>query len=171
MTTQATPRSAQIMVWLVVGLGGILLVLALAWYGRSPEAWGRLWHDIAERPAGPMSFRFLLQPAMATLAALHDGLADARAGRSPYFWTVLHEPGQRSGRLHEGLLSTARIILLGLGMDAIYQWRVLDSFYPGEMLLIALLLAFLPYLLLRGLVCRLARRLGQTPSGTMGDAP
>ena len=118
-----------------------------------------------------MSFRFLLQPTMAFLAALHDGLRDARTGRSPYFWTVLHDPGQRGGRLHEGLLSTARIILLGLGMDAIYQWRVLDSFYPGEMVVVALLLAFLPYLLLRGLVCRIARRLGQTPSGTMGDAP
>ena len=46
-----------------------------------------------------------------------------------------------------------------------------SSGHPGEMVVVALLLAFLPYLLLRGLVCRIARRLGQAPSGTMGDAP
>ncbi len=35
-----------------------------------------------------MTFRFILQPVMAAIAALHDGIKDARLGRSPYFWTV-----------------------------------------------------------------------------------
>jgi hypothetical protein len=33
-----------------------------------------------------------------------------------------------------------------------------DSFHPGEAVIVTLLLAFLPYLLLRGLVARVARR-------------
>ena len=33
-----------------------------------------------------------------------------------------------------------------------------DSFHPGEAVIITLLLAFLPYLVLRGLVARVARR-------------
>jgi hypothetical protein len=105
-----------------------------------------------------MSFRFLLQPAMAALAAFHDGIRDARTSRSPYFWTVLHDPAQRGGRLREGLLATARVALLGVGMDAIYQWKVLDTFYPGETVIVAVLLAVLPYFLLRGPVARVARR-------------
>ena len=39
-----------------------------------------------------MAFRFILQPVMAAIFAIRDGMKDARAGRSPYFWTVLHDP-------------------------------------------------------------------------------
>jgi hypothetical protein len=42
-------------------------------------------------------------------------------------------------------------------MDAIYQSLVLKTFYPGEMVLVALLLAFVPYILLRGPFERIAR--------------
>ena len=104
-----------------------------------------------------MSFRFILQPIMATIAAVHDGINDARLGRSPYFWTVLTNADKRSDRLREGLVSTARIILLGLAMDTIYQFKEFGTFYPGEAVIIAFALAFVPYLLLRGPVDRIAR--------------
>jgi hypothetical protein len=42
-------------------------------------------------------------------------------------------------------------------MDIIYQALVLHTFYPDEALVIALLLAFVPYLIIRGLVVRVAR--------------
>ena len=42
-------------------------------------------------------------------------------------------------------------------MDAIYQATVLKTFYPGEMVVIAVLLAFVPYLVLRGPIARVAR--------------
>ena len=87
-----------------------------------------------------MTFRFILQPAMAFIAALHDGIKDARTGRSPYFWTVVTNAAERGGRLREGLMSIGRIILLGLGMDAIYQASVLKTFYPGEAAIVAILL-------------------------------
>jgi hypothetical protein len=104
-----------------------------------------------------MSFRFILQPTMAALAALHDGIRDARLGRDPYLWTVLTNPEKRAGRLREALIATARILLLGFAMDGIYQAIVLKTFYPGEMVIIAILLAFVPYLLLRGAFARIAR--------------
>jgi hypothetical protein len=94
---------------------------------------------------------------MAALAAIHDGREDARAGRSPYFMALLRNPQERVGLLREGLNATARIILLGLAMDVIYQFIVLKTFYPNEALVIALLLAFVPYLIIRGLVFRVAR--------------
>jgi hypothetical protein len=55
-------------------------------------------------------------------------------------------------------------VLFGLGMDAVYQYKVLDTFYPGEAALIALLLALLPYFLLRGPIARIARRWGARPT-------
>jgi hypothetical protein len=105
-----------------------------------------------------MRFRFILQPAMAMIAAIHDGIKDAKVGRSPYFWTVLRKPGKRVGRLREGLNATARIILLAITMDVLYQIIVLKTFYPVEALLIGLLAAFVPYVVMRGLAARVARR-------------
>jgi hypothetical protein len=166
MNSQAAPRGARIMAWLVVVLTATLVVLGLAWYGFSAEVHQRIWRDIAERPGGPMSFRFLLQPTMAFIAALHDGIQDARNHRTPYLRAILRDPAKRGGRLREGLFATARLILLGLGMDAIYQWRVLGTFYPGEALLITFLLAVVPYLLLRGPVSLIARRLNHSSSGS-----
>jgi len=43
-------------------------------------------------------------------------------------------------------------------MDVIYQYLVYRWFYPGEALIVAFILAFVPYLLIRGPVDRIARR-------------
>jgi hypothetical protein len=135
----------------------VLFALGLLWYGLSAESHARMWRDLFERPGGPMTFRFILQPIMAGIAAAADGFNDARFGRSPYFWTILHDTDKRQGRLTEGVNATARILLLGVGMDAIYQYRSFNTFYPVEALIIAIALAFIPYLLLRGPATRIAR--------------
>ena len=43
-------------------------------------------------------------------------------------------------------------------MDAIYQWIVQKWIYPGELIIVAIVLALVPYLLIRGPVNRIARR-------------
>ena len=136
----------------------MLIVAGVLWHGITVGAFKRLWQNLVEEPTGPMRFRFILQPLMAAIVAIRDGRKDARTGRSPYFWTVLRKPQERVARLREGLNATARIFLLGIAMDAIYQVIVLKRFYPVEALIIALLLAFVPYLLIRGPVARIARR-------------
>lgn len=145
---------ARLALFLIVAFA----VLGALWYGFSEDVRQRIWQDLHDRPGGPMMFRFMLQPVMATIAAFHDGLKDAATGRSPYLWTVLTNQAERSARLSEGLISTGRVILLALGMDVIYQYVALKSFYPGEAVIVAVLLAFVPYLLLRGPIARIARR-------------
>jgi hypothetical protein len=153
-----TPSKTQI---LLARLTIILLIaftaLGIIWYGFSEEVRHRVWQQLIERPTGPMAFRFILQPVMAAIAALRDGINDAKSGRSPYFWTLLTNPFEGGHGLYEGLISTARVILLGLCMDAIYQWIVLKTFYPAEAVIVAIALAFFPYLLLRGPIARIAR--------------
>jgi len=144
-----------------------LAVLGLILYGFSPEVNQRIWSDIRNRPSGPMSLRFLLQPVMATIAAVHAGLKDARSGRSPYLWTMLTNPAERGGRFREGLIATARIILMGLVMDSIYQAIALKTFYPAEAVIITILLAFVPYLFLRGTIARIARRFQHNASANV----
>jgi hypothetical protein len=142
---------------LVIVLAIVLMIAGLLWHGVTVETFQRFWRDLIERPDGPMRFRFVLQPLMAAIAAIHDGHSDARLGRAPYLVTVLRNPQERVGRLRDGLNATARIILLGLTMDIIYQALVLRTFYPDEALVVALLLAFVPYLIIRELVVRIAR--------------
>ncbi len=156
--TYADSRELGLLAKIVIALGVVLIVGGALWHGVTVDAFERLWHDLVERPTGPMKFRFILQPLMATVAAIRDGSKDARVGRSPYFWTVLSNPQERIGRLREGLNATARIILLGLVMDMVYQVLVLKMFYPNEAVIIALLLAFVPYVAIRGLVVRAWRR-------------
>jgi len=137
-----------------------LIVLGAVWYGVSFEDLDRMWKDILAAPGGPLTFRFILQPAMAAIAAFRDGVHDARLARTPYFLALLRGTRTaegRVGRLWEGIVSTARILILGVVMDLIYQWLVFKTFYPGQTAVIAILLAFVPYLLLRGPMERVAR--------------
>jgi len=157
--TEPVSKSQLWQARLAVAILVALVILGVAWYGITAESLGRLWSDILDRPGGPMTFRFILQPAMALIAALRDGIHDARLGRRPYLWALLYGvrgPEGRGGRLWQGVVATARIILLGVVMDIIYQWKVLGTFYPGQAGVIAILLAFVPYLLLRGPIARVA---------------
>jgi hypothetical protein len=131
------------------------------------EIFNRIWDDLIARPSGPMAFRFLLQPAVAIILAIRDGIKDARDGRSPYFWTVLTNPAERKSRLGEGVRATGKIIVLALVLDAIYQLIELGRFYPFEALIVAVVLGFVPYLLVRGPAARVARRFGQRPQSDL----
>jgi hypothetical protein len=157
--------TARIAVVLMIGLA----VLGVVLYGFSPEVHNRIWSDIFNRPSGPMALRFILQPVMATIAALHDGLKDARTGRPPYLSTMLTSSEARGGLFREGLIATGRTILMGLVMDTIYQATVLKTFYPGEAVIIAILLAFVPYLFLRGPIARIARRFHHAPDADLRE--
>src|SRR5262245_48654931 len=141
----------------VIVIAIVLFIMGFFWHGVSLNVVEQFWHDLVERPDGPMRFRFVLQPLMATIVAIRDGLKDARSGRSPYFATVVANPQERLGRLREGLDATARIIALGLVMDVIYQAIVFKTFYPDQALVVALVQAFVPYLIFRGVTARISR--------------
>lgn len=122
------------------------------------ELLSRFWDGLVSRVGGPMTFRLILQPTMAALLALRAGMKDAHEGRPPYLWTVLTDPAQRAELLREGWKSIARVFLLAMIMDLIYQWIVLRWVYPLETLVVAIVLAVVPYALIRGPVTRIVRR-------------
>ena len=118
----------------------------------------RFWDQLIAQPSGPLAFRFILQPVMATILAVLDGLKDARTGRPPFSWAILSDPSHRAVYLREGLKRLSRVIVFAFVMDAIYQYMVLRRFYPIEALVTVFVLAVLPYLLIRGPLTRIARR-------------
>lgn len=122
------------------------------------EIWARFTENLIDRVSGPMKFRLVCQPLMASILAFRSGLADARAGREPYFWGLFFNPADRADRIRDGWKSVSRVFVLALVLDVMYQLLVLRFVYPGEALVVSFILAILPYLTLRGLVTRLARK-------------
>jgi hypothetical protein len=133
---------------------------------KMEEIFTRLWNDLIGRIGGPMSFRLLLQPTMAMIFAIRDGLKDAREGRPAYFYSLFTDPENRRSRLREGFKAVSRVFTFAIVMDFIYQVIVLRWFYPLQALIVAIVLALLPYILLRGPVNRIARFPRRPPQAT-----
>jgi hypothetical protein len=115
------------------------------------------WHEILARPEGPMAFRFYLQPLMAITLAVIDGIKDARAGQLPFLWALASDPLHRHERWVRGWKSISRVFVLALALDVIYEILVLHALRPLQSLLIATVLALVPYMLVSGPACRIAR--------------
>jgi len=123
------------------------------------EAITRFNENLAGRVGGPMSLRFILQPTVATLLAVRAGLRDARAGKPPYLWTVISDPAARHELLRDGWKDIAKVFTIAVVLDVIYQIIVEHHVYPLETLVVAVTLAALPYMIVRGPVTRIARKL------------
>ncbi len=108
------------------------------------------WH-LGIRLDGPLKFRCVLQPAMAIFLAVRAGLQDAKAGRPAYFWTLLTgNAAERLAELKDGWKSVGKLLITATVMDMIYQYIIERRIHPFEAVLVALVLAIVPYLLVRG---------------------
>ena len=116
------------------------------------------WNNLVGRIDGPLKFRLVLQPIMAVIFAIRDGLKDAREGNVPYLWALFSEPERRKEILLDGWKSMAKVFCFATLMDLIYQYLILGWLYPLAALFVAFMLAFVPYLLIRGPVNRIACR-------------
>jgi hypothetical protein len=125
--------------------------------------------ELLGRSGGPMSFRLILQPAVAVLLALRAGMRDARESRPPFLWAVLSDGSCRRELMRQGWKDVGNVFIVALILDVIYQVIVHSSIHPLELLLTATTLALLPYVIVRGLVTRLARRSATPRDGQLGD--
>ncbi len=114
--------------------------------------------ELIGRIDGPMSFRVYLQPIMATAFAFRDGRRDVREGRPPYGWAVLTDAEHRSYLLRDGWKGVSNLFIFAYVLDLVYQFIVLHGWRPTQAFFTAVLLALVPYALLRGPVNRLMSR-------------
>lgn len=120
--------------------------------------------DIPKRLAGPGRFRFVLQPLISIILGVLGGLADARAGRPPYLSGVLFHRGLRSELMRSGFEAVANLLLMGILLDAVFQWVILGVSHAGAALVVGPVLIVLPYAVARALSNRLASRRKTLPS-------
>lgn len=119
-------------------------------------SWSIFVTELIGRIDGPMHFRVYLQPLVAIFFAFRDGRKDAREGRPAYGWALLTHSEHRRYLLQDGWKGFRNVFLVALLLDLVYQYVAIGAFRPLQALLTALMLAVVPYLLLRGLVNRLS---------------
>jgi hypothetical protein len=122
------------------------------------DAIARGWDNFVARPAGPLNFRFYLQPAVGVIMALRAGLKDAREGRPAYLWKTFTNPDQRGALLRSGWEDLRTAFLISAILDSVYQVMVHHAIHLLELLFTATLLVIVPYILLRGPINRIAAR-------------
>lgn len=133
------------------------------------EMLSRGWHELIARDSGPLHIRLILQPLVATILAIRSGLNDAREGRPVFFWTLALSPAQRRSLLRHLWKDVGKLFLVACVLDVVYQLLVLRWVYPVQTVIVATVLAILPYLVFQGLANRLGRRIGSKKSDKEGE--
>ena len=115
------------------------------------------------RAIGPLQFRLFVMPTVVTILAIRAGLRDARAGEPAFLWGIISEPSRRRQRMLAAWKDVARIFIVAIVLDTVYQVMVLRAFYVVQALIVAVACAIVPYVLFRGPTARLARVLSGKP--------
>ena len=124
------------------------------------EAFSRLVVDpLVARVTGPMSFRFIMQPAFAIALGIRDGLMDARTGTAPFVVDLLFDPATRRANLARAVRRVAVPIVIGLILDAVAQHFVFGRVSLAGALTVGATIIGIPYSLARGVTNRVAVRL------------
>ena len=119
--------------------------------------------QLVGRAHGPLNFRLVIMPTMVMLLGIRAGLADARAGQPAFLWSAITDPSDRARLLRSAVKDIGRVFVFAVVLDTIYQLYVLRMLYPLQVLIVAVAFAVLPYVLVRGPACRIARRLLHVP--------
>ena len=123
--------------------------------------------DTVRRTTGPLKFRFILQPSVAAFLAIRSGLKDSRLGRPAFLWEYCEDPAKRSQLLRSCWRSIGRLFILAFVLDCIYQVIATHWIHVYGALIVAFVLAVIPYVLLRGPVNRIATDLRKPPRPTV----
>ena len=113
---------------------------------------------LARRLAGPANFRFILQPLIAAIAGIRDGVSDAKLGLRPYGFAVLFDSNSRGELLGAALKRTAIPLLVGVVIDMVVQWMLFQRVLFSAAILVGVLLVGLPYIVARGVTNRILHR-------------
>jgi hypothetical protein len=102
------------------------------------ELFTRVWLNLIHRLHGPLTFRLILQPLTAAVLAVRAGLRGRKGFREAW---------------HD----VARVFVFAVAVDLVYEVIEFHKFYPGESLIVAAILALVPYSLIRTILDPLLR--------------
>jgi hypothetical protein len=116
----------------------------------------RFVDDMVARLHGPGRMRFILQPMVAIILGVRDGVKDARAGRPPFLSAMVFRARRRE--LVRGTLASIRDLLaVAILLDIVSQLLIFRMVHPGAALVLGPVLIATPYAFSRAAVNRIAR--------------
>ena len=127
----------------------------------------RFWDNLIGRASGPMNFRLVIQPTVASVLAIRSGLKDAREGRPAFLWAAITNPDYRHELWRQGSRDVGKVFVLAVVLDAVYQLLVQRGVFLLELVVVATVLAIVPYVLIRGPVGRFTTALRRRSDGRM----
>jgi hypothetical protein len=104
----------------------------------------------AGRAAGPLHLRFVLQPIVAMVLGIRAGLDDARVQRPAFLWVLLSEPSERRALILAAWKGISRLFVMSFVLDSVYQLLLFRWFYALQAVIVAFVLAIVPYVVIRG---------------------
>jgi hypothetical protein len=120
------------------------------------SSFAQILEHLVARLTGPMHFRLILQPLVAIALGIRDGLKDARAGRPPFVTDLIVRPEGRKRQLKQALKAISKPLIIAIILDAVAQYLMLGTIYPGAAVFVGVVIMAVPYSLARGLTNRIA---------------
>ena len=124
-----------------------------------PQMVSLFFEEMLGRASGPLNFRLVVMPTMATLFGIRAGLRDAREGKSTFVWGLLTMPAGRPEALRSAVKDVGKVFVMAVIMDTAYQLIVFRGLRLLQVLVVAVACAIVPYVLIRGPVALIASRL------------
>ena len=123
------------------------------------DIWNIWIEQLFGRADGPLFFRLYVMPVVACLVGIHLGIRDAVKNEPTLLSKLYTDSTEQRLILRPGWKEIRRIIIVALVLDTIYQFIVFQAFYILQAIIVAIVCAFLPYMIGRGVSQRLARLL------------
>lgn len=123
--------------------------------------------ELLGRSSGPFHARLILQPAVAVVLAIRAGLRDARSGNPAFLWGIATgSTADRRLLIRSAWQDLAKMFLVATAIDLVYTLVVLHAVRPVQTLIVVVVVAVVPYALVRGLANRVMRRSGHAQPRT-----
>jgi hypothetical protein len=118
--------------------------------------------DLLARLSGAGRLRFILQPTVATVIGIRDGIKDAREGRPPFLQALMSGHAGKNALLRSAFVSVRDLISIAILLDVISQFLIFRRIHPGAALLVGPVLIAVPYGVSRAWTNRVSRTRGRS---------
>lgn len=133
------------------------------------DALSQSFEQLLGRASGPLNFRLVVMPIVVTFLAIRAYRKDVREGNPLFLGAFITSPTERKRLFRSGLKDFGRVFIIACVLDTTYQILVFRSFFPLQMLIVAVVCAIVPYFLIRGPVTRIAHSLFAKKAGPASE--
>jgi hypothetical protein len=121
----------------------------------------QFFEDMLARLSGAGRLRFILQPTVALIIGIRDGIKDSRDGCPPFLLGLVSHRARRTELLRSAFTSVRDLVAVAIILDVISQFLIFDDVHPGAALVLGPVLIAVPYSISRALANRISRRRNQ----------